>query len=150
MFQIEKVLAKFISACSGPDDIPSVILKLWPLYWLSLSSVCVPSDWKYANVMPLKGEVHFDFLYYGPISLTSVCSKSFERILVSFLSWFLQHSSFHFISMCFGLEDQCLSKYYILETMLLITMIKIFQWMLYFFTLRRLLMLWTIDCYFRC
>ncbi len=51
----------------------------------------VPSYWKNANVMPLfKGGVHSDPLNYRPISLTSVCCKSFERIVVSKLTAYLE------------------------------------------------------------
>lgn len=101
IFQVQQTLYKLKpSASTGPDGIPSVFLKRcapsisYPLLLLfrkSLSSMQVPSDWKDANVMPLfKGGVHSDPLNYRPISLTSVCCKTFERIITSQLSSYLE------------------------------------------------------------
>ncbi len=47
-----------------------------------------------ANVMPLyKGGVYSDSLNYRPISLTSVCSKSYEKIIVSQLYKYLNDNN---------------------------------------------------------
>ena len=54
----------------------------------------VPSCWRDANVMPLfKGGVHSEPLNYRPISLTSVCCKTFERIVVSQLTVYLEENN---------------------------------------------------------
>lgn len=103
IFKIQKILSNLKpSSSAGPDGIPSVFLKKcafsisYPLLLLfrkSLSSVSVPSYWKDASVMPLfKGGVHSNPLNYRPISLTSVCCKTFERIIVSQLTSYLEEN----------------------------------------------------------
>ena len=98
---IRNVLSKLQDSNStGPDGIPSVFLKrcalsisypLSLLFQKSLKSMNVPSYWKSAHVMPLfKSGVHSDPLNYRPISLTSVCCKTFERIVVSKLTAYLE------------------------------------------------------------
>lgn len=76
-----------------------------------------PSMWKNANVMPLsKGRVHSDPLNYRPISLTSVCCKTLERITVSQLTAYLVEDNllslfqFDFRSDC-SVSDQLLYTY---------------------------------------
>ena len=50
----------------------------------------VPVEWKSANVLPLfKSGVHSNPANYRPISLTCICSKSLERIIVSNLYAYL-------------------------------------------------------------
>lgn len=104
IFKIEIILSKLkSSACCGPDGIPSVFLKRcapsisYPLllfFRKSLLSMQVPSDWKDANVMPLfKDGIHSDLLNHRPISLTSVSCKSFERIIVSQLTSYLEDNN---------------------------------------------------------
>ena len=79
------------SSSMGPDLVHPILLKTChtavslPLYLLfreSLSSMTVPSLWKTSNVTPIyKKGAHSDPLNYRPISLTSVCCKTMERIL---------------------------------------------------------------------
>ena len=82
-----------LSPGCGPDGLPSIVLRkcasalCYPLYLVfskSISCMKVPLEWKLANVLPLfKSGVHSNPSNYRPISLTSVCSKSLERIIVS-------------------------------------------------------------------
>ena len=78
---------------SGPDKVPSRILKvaaepishcLQLLFTASLHTGKVPSDWKQANITPVfkKGE-RFKALNYRPVSLTCICSKLTEHLVVS-------------------------------------------------------------------
>ena len=79
-------------AC-GPDGIRPIILKrlrasisptLQCIFSKSLAEGQVPDDWKHANVTPLhkKGNRN-DPANYRPISLTCVCCKLMEHIVVS-------------------------------------------------------------------
>ena len=79
-------------AC-GPDGIRPIILKrlrasisptLQCIFAKSLAEGQVPDDWKHANVTPLhkKGNRN-DPANYRPISLTCVCCKLMEHIVVS-------------------------------------------------------------------
>ncbi len=78
---------------SGPDLIPPRILKiaaqplslcLTILFNASLSTSIVPQDWKRANITPVfkKGE-RSKASNYRPVSLTCICSKMLEHIVVS-------------------------------------------------------------------
>ena len=78
---------------SGPDSIPPRVLKLAAeplstcltlLFNSSLKSGITPSDWKTANITPVykKGE-RFKAENYRPVSLTCICSKMLEHIVVS-------------------------------------------------------------------
>ena len=79
-------------AC-GPDLLPTKILKeaaepvsvfLKAIFVKSLSSGTLPRDWKLANITPVykKGD-RSKPTNYRPISLTCVCSKLMEHIIVS-------------------------------------------------------------------
>ena len=76
-----------------PDEIPARILKeyahefaphLASFYNVSLSRGEVPSDWRQANVIPVfkKGEKYLAS-NYRPVSLTCICYKVLEHIVVS-------------------------------------------------------------------
>jgi hypothetical protein len=78
---------------SGPDSIPPRVLKaaanpvsfcLERIFQASLSTGTVPQDWKQANITPVfkKGE-RFKASNYRPVSLTCICSKLLEHIVVS-------------------------------------------------------------------
>jgi hypothetical protein len=78
---------------SGPDLIPPKVLKaaanpisfcLERIFQASLSTGTVPCDWKKANITPVfkKGE-RFKASNYRPVSLTCICSKLLEHIVVS-------------------------------------------------------------------
>ena len=81
------------NSASGPDKAPSHILKvaaepishcLQLLFTASLYTGKVPSDWKQANITPVfkKGE-RFKASNYRPVSLTCICSKLMEHVVVS-------------------------------------------------------------------
>jgi hypothetical protein len=82
-----------VDKASGPDLIPPKILKaaanpisfcLERIFQASLSTGTVPDDWKQANITPVfkKGE-RFKASNYRPVSLTCICSKLLEHIVVS-------------------------------------------------------------------
>ena len=59
----------------------------------SLIHATVPDDWRQANVAPIyKKEEKYDRANYRPVSLTSICCKMLEHILVSNIT---QHLSEH-------------------------------------------------------
>ena len=81
------------SKATGPDEIPSRILKqyaqefaphLTHIFNISLSRGEVPTDWRQANVIPIfkKGEKYLAS-NYRPVSLTCICCKLLEHIVVS-------------------------------------------------------------------
>ena len=70
-----------------PGYLKNVVLKLlqsWPTYSMSLAQGAVPDDWRLANVTPVfkKGE-KYDAANYRPVSLTCICCKTLEHILVT-------------------------------------------------------------------
>ena len=78
---------------TGPDSIPARILKdcaseLAPILTIifnkSLQEGKVPEDWRHANVTAIykKGTRH-DAANYRPVSLTSLCCKLLEHVIVS-------------------------------------------------------------------
>ena len=88
---------------AGPDNLHPVLLKhcaaclAYPLHIIFLrdySEGHLPSSWKSSLVIPIfkKGE-RFDALNYRPISTTSVCSKTFERLLCEDLANYLQSNN---------------------------------------------------------
>ena len=66
----------------------------------SLIHATVPDDWRQANVAPIykKGE-KYDPANYRPVSLTCICCKTLEHILVSKI---MQHLSEHDIHVLVG------------------------------------------------
>ena len=77
----------------GPDVINARVLKecitqispiLALIYNESLAQGNVPGDWRHANVFPVinKGE-KYDAANYRPVSLSCICFKTLEHILVS-------------------------------------------------------------------
>ena len=85
---------------SGPDTINARILKeccnelgdiLTAIFNRSLRTGQVPDDWRKANVAPIfkKGE-KYDPSNYRPVSLTCICCKVLEHILVSNIMKHLQ------------------------------------------------------------
>ena len=91
---IEKLLRKLKPhKAAGPDEISARFLKemaqdiapiLQTIFQLSYNSSEIPEDWRHANVVPVykKGQAH-DPANYRPISLTCICCKVMEHIIVS-------------------------------------------------------------------
>ena len=91
------------SKATGPDNIPPRVLKeaaepishcLQLLFTASLHTGVVPSDWKQAHITPVfkKGE-RFKASNYRPVSLTCICSKLMEHVVVSeMMRHFDEHS----------------------------------------------------------
>lgn len=75
----------------GPDGIHPRLLKecsrevslpLQIIFSKSISTGVFPEAWRLSNVVPIfKGKLRCDPLNYRPVSLTSVCSKTMERIV---------------------------------------------------------------------
>ena len=79
----------------GPDQLPPRVLKelaskiskpLTDIYRKSVETGCLPGNWRKANISPIfkKGK-KCDASNYRPVSLTSVCSKLLEHIIVKHL-----------------------------------------------------------------
>ena len=81
---------------TGPDNIPARLLKLTAsqvapiltiIFQASSNQGKLPHDWKFPNIIPIfkKGNKRLAS-NYRPISLTSICCKTLEYILHSFVS----------------------------------------------------------------
>lgn len=91
------------NSAMGPDGLHPTLLKTcaaelaYPLsviFCRSLSEGVVPQSWKVSTVIPIfKKGTRYDPLNYRPVSLTSVCCKSLERIIVQHLNVFLEDNS---------------------------------------------------------
>ena len=85
---------------AGPDDIKPIVLKqlapqiapiLTTIFQKSLEHAAVPSQWRNAFVTPIyKKGSRYDTSKYSPISLTCICCKLLEHIIVSSI---MQHSN---------------------------------------------------------
>ena len=82
-----------IHKATGPDGLSARVLKeccseiapiLALIYNESLAQGTVPDDWRQVNVAPIfkKGE-KYDAANYRPVSLTCICCKTLEHIIVS-------------------------------------------------------------------
>ena len=87
----------------GPDLLHPLVLKncsealSYPLYLIFCRSIAegtVPSAWKRSTVIPLfkKGSL-YDLLNYRPVSLTSVCCKTLERIVAKHIHEYLESNA---------------------------------------------------------
>lgn len=84
----------------GPDRLHPLLLKscatqlAYPLHIIFtriLNEGRLPVDWKSSIVLPIfKKGTRFNPLNYRPISLTSVCCKTFERLLCEHLTSYLE------------------------------------------------------------
>ena len=86
---------------AGPDKLKPLLLKetrdhiapiLQVIFTKSLETGQLPSDWKTANVVPIykKGPKYLP-VNYRPVSLTCICSKLMEHIIVSQIGKHLQN-----------------------------------------------------------
>ena len=87
----------------GPDGLSARVLKecsseiapmLAFIYNESLAQGTVPDEWRQANVAPVykKGE-KYDEANYRPVSLTCICCKTLEHIIVSNINKHLSHEN---------------------------------------------------------
>ena len=87
----------------GPDRLNARVLKecrneispiLALIYNESLARGDVPDEWRHVNVSPVfkKGE-KYDAANYRPVSLTCICCKTLEHILVSTINNYLALNS---------------------------------------------------------
>ena len=91
---VEKFLKNIdASKATGPDEISARILKefapelsplLTSIFNKSIQEGDVPTDWRQANVIPVfkKGEIYLAS-NYRPVSLTCICCKILEHIVVT-------------------------------------------------------------------
>ena len=96
-----KLLNKLkIHKASGPDGLSARVLKecsseiapiLALIYNETLAQGTVPDDWRQANVAPIfkKGK-KYDAANYRPVSLTCICCKNLEHIIVSNINKHIQ------------------------------------------------------------
>ena len=97
---VQKLLSKLQpNKATGPDDLPARVLKefaveiapaLSCIFERLLDTGILPEDWRRANISPFfkKGD-RTKASNYRPVSLTSICSKVFELILHSNISYHL-------------------------------------------------------------
>ena len=91
-WRLFKVLGKLPPTAMGMDNLPACFLRLGahvfcePLAYLfnkSLATSVVPRQWKQASIRPVpKTATPLDHSDYRPISITSVLSRTLERIVV--------------------------------------------------------------------
>ena len=91
---VEKLLSSLKPhKAAGPDNIKPLVLKelaevtapiLQHIFQRSLDTGVVPQDWRDANITPIfKKGSRFLASNYRPVSLTCICSKLMEHIIVS-------------------------------------------------------------------
>ena len=75
---------------------------------MSLAQGAVPDDWRQANVAPVfkKGE-KYDAANYRPVSLTCICCKTLEHIIVSNIN---KHLKTFLLTVSTGSEVKGLAK----------------------------------------
>ena len=91
------------NSAMGPDNMHPFLLKacsaelaqpLSIIFNRSLREGVVPEAWKKSTVVPIfKKGSRYDPLNYRPVSLTSVCCKTLERIIAQQLTSFLEDAS---------------------------------------------------------
>ncbi|KAK3085493.1 hypothetical protein FSP39_004174 [Pinctada imbricata] len=101
-YGLEKLLKNLDhTKATGPDELPARILKQFAselsphlayIFNRSLTWGDVPDDWRHANVIPIfkKGEKYLAS-NYRPVSLTCICCKLLEHIVVSNILNHLDH-----------------------------------------------------------
>ena len=88
-----------VDSSMGPDGIhpcllkscPSLVEPMFLIFSRSLDDGVLPAQWKFSEIVPIfKKGSRRDPLNYRPISLTSVCCKSLERLIASALMDYLE------------------------------------------------------------
>jgi hypothetical protein len=98
---VQRVLSALDPSSSmGPDDLHPQLLKscadelslpLCLIFQKSMRTGLVPGIWSKSLVVPIfKAKSHTDSLNYRPVSLTLVCCKSMERMVVARLTEYLE------------------------------------------------------------
>ena len=118
---LKKVITNLdLSKASGPDCIPVVVLKdcepklsyiLAELFIKCLKDCCFPDCWKVSSVVPVFKNVgeRYTAKNYCPVSLLSVVSKVFEKLVNNRIVDHLEKCGLFLISsMVLGLVDQLL------------------------------------------
>ena len=101
---VHDVLSKLDSSSSmGPDELHPHFLKscrlelaypLTQIFCSSYNAGVLPAIWKKSYIIPIfKKGSRYDPLLYRPVSLTSVCAKSMEKIVVKFLFDYLDSNN---------------------------------------------------------
>ena len=109
-----------VHKASGPDGLNARVLKecsneispiLALIYNESLARGEVPDEWRQANVSPVfkKGE-KYDAANYRPVSLTCICCKTLEHILVSNINKHLALDSNYLLTVSMVSEVRGLAK----------------------------------------
>ena len=130
-----------LSKASGPDCIPVVVLKSYEpeLFYLlaelfnkCLKESCFPDCWKVSSVVPVfknVGETSTAKNYH-PVSLLSVVSKVFEKLVNNRIVDHLEKCGLFFISsIVLGLLDQLMifSQLYLIELLGLLTGLELLE-----------------------
>lgn len=98
--EVERLLNDLDSfSAMGPDNLHPHVLKscssilsypLTLIFQKSVNEGCIPPEWKNSRIVPIyKKGCRYSPLNYRPISLTSVCCKSLERIIARQLNAYL-------------------------------------------------------------
>ena len=86
----------------GPDGMGPRLISCCPAIWyplllifnLSMNTSTLPMTWKSSSIIPIfKKGLHSDPLNYRPISMTSICCKTMERIIAAELLEYLDMNS---------------------------------------------------------
>ena len=98
---VRKVITNLDSSKAyGPDYIPVVALKNCKLFKMCLKESCFPDCWKLSSVVPVVKNVgeRSTAKNYHPLSLLSVVSKVFEKLVNNRIVDHLENCGFFLIS----------------------------------------------------
>ena len=138
---VKKVVMNLdLSMAPAPDCIPVVVLKncepelsyvLAELFNKCLKESCFPDCWKVSSVVPVFKNVRerSTAKNYHPLSLLSVVSKVFEKLIIGLLINWRNVVFFLISSMVLGLLNQLLifSRLYLIELLGLLTGLGLLQ-----------------------